>query len=91
MKKVLFLLVTLIILMGMILKGTFGYFSDDETSSGSTFSAWQVVTVTLLDDGFEGGPWDGHWDGNGTTTWIQKNAEYHSGQWAAFCDKKNPV
>jgi len=30
--------------------------------------------VTLLDDGFEGTPWDNYWDGNGTTDWQLSGA-----------------
>jgi len=86
-KKVLFLLVVFVIVSGLILKGTFGYFSDDETSAGSTFSAWQIVTVTLLNDGFEGDPWDDKWDANGTIDWVQTSGEYHSGSYSALFHK----
>ncbi len=47
MKKVLILALALILLLGIAARGTFGLFSDTETSSGSTFTAWveEVVCV----------------------------------------------
>ena len=40
MKKVLILALALILLLGIAARGTFGFFSDTETSAGNTFTAW---------------------------------------------------
>lgn len=40
MKKVLILSLALILLLGVAANGTFGLFSDAETSTGNTFTAW---------------------------------------------------
>jgi predicted ribosomally synthesized peptide with SipW-like signal peptide len=40
MKKVLILSLALILLLGMAARGTFGLFSDTETATGNTFTAW---------------------------------------------------
>ncbi len=40
MKKVFILSLALILLLGMSARGTFGLFSDTETSTGNTFTAW---------------------------------------------------
>jgi fibronectin type 3 domain-containing protein len=48
--------------------------------------------VVLLNDGFEGTPWDANWDGNGTTSWYHDttgNIGYisaHSGTYSARSD-----
>jgi len=39
-KKVLILALALVLLLGIAARGTFGLFSDTETSSGNTFTAW---------------------------------------------------
>ena len=44
---------------------------------------------TLLDDGFEGTPWDANWDGNGTTTWFQDSTAPHIDSYNARSDKNN--
>ena len=43
MKKVLILSLALVLLLGIAAHGTFGYFSDTETSTGNTFTAWVEV------------------------------------------------
>lgn len=45
MKKVLILSLALILLLGMANYGTFAYFSDTETSTGNTFTAWVEEVV----------------------------------------------
>ncbi len=85
MKKVLFLILASIMLLGLAGQGTSGFFGDTEASAGSTFTAWEITSVTLLDDGFEGSPWDANWDGNGTTGWQHIDSQTHSGSWAAGC------
>jgi len=37
---------------------------------------------TLLNDGFEGTPWDANWDGNGVTNWTRSTTKY-SGSYSA--------
>jgi len=89
MKKVLFLSVVLILLLAAVGRGTFAYFSDIEDSFGNSLTAAELVSVTLLDDGFEGDPWDANWDDNGTTNWTQNNGQQHGGSYAALCDRDN--
>jgi predicted ribosomally synthesized peptide with SipW-like signal peptide len=43
MRKVLFLSLALILILGITSHGTSGYFSDTETSTGNTFTAWVEV------------------------------------------------
>ena len=43
MKRIVSLLLVLLILMGMALSGTLAFFSDTETSTGNTFTAWVEV------------------------------------------------
>ena len=45
MKKVLILALALILLLGIAAHGTFGLFSDTETSAGNTFTAWVEEVV----------------------------------------------
>ena len=45
MKKVLILSLALILLLGVAANGTFGLFSDAETSTGNTFTAWVEEVV----------------------------------------------
>jgi len=44
---------------------------------------------TLLNDGFEGTPWDDNWDDNGTTTWIQDSSKPHAGTYKAHISNKS--
>jgi len=44
-KKVLILALALVLLLGMVAHGTFGLFSDTETSAGNTFTAWVEEVV----------------------------------------------
>jgi len=42
------------------------------------------IPLTLLDDGFEGTPWDANWDGNGTTDWqLSGSGSGYSGNFSA--------
>ncbi|HEY93890.1 MAG TPA: fibronectin type III domain-containing protein [Dehalococcoidia bacterium] len=37
-------------------------------------------SITVLDDGFEGTPWDVNWDGNGTTDWqVSRSGDGYGG------------
>ena len=87
MKRVLFLLLALIMLLALVDKSTFASFTDSEDSSGSSLTSWQIVTVTRLNDGFEGDPWQANWDDNGITDWGLIAWEYHSGGQAVQCQK----
>ena len=89
MKKVLFLLLVLILLLAVVSHGTFAYFSDTETLIDNSLTAAELVPVTLLGDGFEGDPWDVNWDDNGTTNWVQNDGQKHGGSYAALCDRDN--
>ncbi len=61
-------------------------FTDPEQSTVNTLRASPEL-VTLLNDGFEGTPWDANWDGNGTTAWQRKNIEPHGGSYYAQSSK----
>ncbi|MFC2052372.1 fibronectin type III domain-containing protein, partial [Chloroflexota bacterium] len=51
---------------------------SNESGRSNTDNATPAGTpATLLDDDFEGTPWDDNWDGNGTTDW-QTGAGYNS-------------
>jgi len=52
-KKVLILALALVLLLGIAARGTFGLFSDTETSSGNTFTAWTAgpPKFFVADDG----------------------------------------
>jgi len=89
MKKFLFLLLAFLLILGVISNGTSGYFTDSEASAGNSFTAWIVTAITLLEDGFEGEPWDANWDGNGTTNWVRNTGKKHSGHYAAKCAQDN--
>lgn len=62
---------------------------DMEQSTDNTLRIGTIVTTILLDDGFEGDPWDTNWDDNGTTGWIRSNSKKHGGHYAAECNKDN--
>ncbi|MFC1987565.1 hypothetical protein ACFLVH_03360 [Chloroflexota bacterium] len=68
---------------------TISAFSNTEQSTNNTLIITSTDIVTLLDDGFEGTPWDANWDGNGTTDWSPANSKVHSGSWAAECSSGN--
>ena len=51
---------------------------DPSSDSSSTLPS----TVTLLNDGFEGGDWDANWD-QVSHNWEQTNSNVHSGSYAA--------
>lgn len=86
MKRILFTLMAFAMFLALISKGTFGYYSDAETASTNTFTAWVAAPITLLEDSFEGTPWDANWDDNGATTWSQKN-QARTGSYSAQCTK----
>ena len=86
----------LILLAGLavtLLAGSFevarSSFVDTEQSTNNTLAVAAPVTQTLLNDGFEGTPWDANWDGNGTTIWIRDASKPNSGSYSALCDKDN--
>ncbi|MFC1976782.1 hypothetical protein ACFLWS_00720 [Chloroflexota bacterium] len=49
-------------------------FSSESDYSNEANATPQAGQITLLDDGFEGTPWDANWDGNGTTDWQLSSA-----------------
>ncbi|MFC2041503.1 hypothetical protein ACFLTY_04200 [Chloroflexota bacterium] len=55
--------------------------SDNSNEASATPA---IPPLTLLDDGFEGDPWDANWDGNGTTDWTHSGVYIRSGSWAAL-------
>ena len=63
-------------------------FTDPEQSIDNTLTI-SPKSVTLLNDGFEGNPWDANWDGNGTTSWVRDASKPHSGLYDALCDQNN--
>ncbi len=89
MKKLLFLGLLTVVVLGLTLRGTFGYFNDSEVSAGSTFTAWDPVSI--LADGFEGSPWDVNWDDNGASSWEPSGKKVHSGQWSAYFKGAKPA
>lgn len=65
-----------------------GFKSDRLTSGSPTPTPTPTPTpAILLDDGFEGDPWDANWDGQGSTAWDQTGTKVHSGSWAALSKK----
>lgn len=84
-RKLLILTTVLILLASGTIIGTQAYFSGTEQSTDNILCAGTVVATTLLNDGFEGTPWDDNWDGNGTTDWTHDNQNVHSGSFAAEC------
>ena len=64
---------------------TSGLFTDTEQSTDNAL-IMSTGLVTLLDDGFEGTPWDANWDGNGITDWSHVSSTTHTGNWAVECE-----
>ena len=80
-------LITLGLLFSYISSTSEAIFVDGELGTDNALRCRNAI-VTLLNDSFEGSPWDINWDGNGTTNW--KNVkDSHSGSDAAKCDKSN--
>ena len=71
--------------LGFISKTSEATFIDPEPSNNNSLTIAANWSITLLNDGFEGSPWDANWDGNGTTDWGQLNTQAHGGSWAAEC------
>ena len=89
MKKILFLLTTVLLLLGIISTSTAAYFNDGELSNANRLTAAEQVTVTLINDGFETTPWTANWDGNGSTNWMRKSGAGHTGSYSAECKRGN--
>jgi len=88
MRKTIFLLLVCLVLLNVIVDNTSAYFSDTETSSGNVLTAWVDPAITLLNDGFEGEPWDVNWDDNGTTVWVSGSSKPHDGSYYAEITNK---
>jgi len=86
--RILIVLLPLIVLSCLATYGASAYFSDTAQNSGNSFgtaASWGIPT--LLDDGFEGTPWDANWDGNGNTSHTRSSSQVHSGSWAVKAAK----
>ncbi len=81
MKRITWLILTLVIVSVMLIAVNTGittsYFTDGELSTEDTLN----IRWDLLNDGFEGTPWDLYW-GNGTTDW-QPGAGYGGSTYSA--------
>ncbi|MFC1899862.1 fibronectin type III domain-containing protein, partial [Chloroflexota bacterium] len=84
MRKWLIILLAIVSLMALATYTgvTKSFFVDDEPSTDDTLTLF--IPQIVLDDSFEGTPWDNNWDGNGTTTWIQDTTSPHTGTNRAF-------
>ncbi len=78
-----------VVLLAASIGVTTSAFTDTEQSTDNFLMVAAPVTMALLDDGFEGTPWDVNWDGNGTTAWVRTASKPHSGSYAALSDKDN--
>lgn len=82
MKRITWLILILVIVSAMLIVVNTGittsYFTDGEQSTDDTLN----IMWGLLNDGFEGTPWDLYWDGNGTTDW-QPGAGYGGSTYSA--------
>ena len=85
MKRITWLILILVIASVMLFVVNTGittsYFTDDEPSTDDTLLLF--IPQVVLDDGFEGTPWDDNWNDNGTTTWLQDSAKSHTGTYNA--------
>ncbi len=88
MKLNLLLVALAALVIGMVGTSSAGYFSDTEASRNDKLTAAEQVTITVLNDAFEGTPWTANWDGNGATRWLQVNGGHGGGQ-AAEAKKNN--
>ncbi len=81
-RKWLILLLVIVTMMSLATYtgATRSVFLDDEQSTEDTLLLF--VPQVVLDDGFEGDPWDDNWN-LGTTTWIQDSAKPHTGTYNA--------
>ena len=76
-------------LFGLVSQPTGAAFSDPEAADNNAMAIAASIAQTLIDDGFEGEPWDANWDGNGTTTWQRETQQVHGGQYSVGCDKRS--
>jgi len=56
---------------------------SNESGNSSEDSATPMQRLTLLDDSFEGDPWDANWDDNEETTWVLDAKKNHGGLFSA--------
>ena len=89
MKKLLFLVTVIILMLGIISTSTAAYFNDGELSNTNRLAAAEQVTITLVNDSFETTPWTANWDGNGAPNWLRKAGAGHTGNYVAECKKNN--
>jgi len=73
-----------LLVAGLVSSGVVAYFIDSAQNANDSFAtAASWSEPALLDDGFEGDPWDANWDDNGNTSWGLEDTQVHSGLWAA--------
>jgi len=88
MKRIASLVVILLLVAGLVSGSAAAYFvgsTQNPNDAFSTAASW--TKPTLLNDGFEGDPWDAMWDGNGNTSWNQSSTRDYSGNWSALSEK----
>ena len=61
---------------------------SNESDYSNETSVTPYAPQTLLDDSFEGSPWNANWDGNGTTTWVLDSGKAHTGTYNAYLSNK---
>jgi len=59
-------------------------YSAESDYSNEVSTAPVAPPISLIDDGFEGTPWDANWDGNGITDWTHANWNVRTDIWAAL-------
>jgi hypothetical protein len=88
-KKIVILILATLMLLGIVGSGAFGFYSDQEQSVSNSMVGKVLPTVTtLLNDSFAGTPWNGNWDGNGVSNWVQDSTGRSDAK-SAHCDKGN--
>ncbi len=63
--------------------------STNESVGYSNEASATPVAGPLLDDGFDFPTWDGNWDGNGATSWMQDATPVRTGSYSATSDKSS--
>ena len=94
MQSRLWIVLLSLLVAGLVSSGVVAYFIDSAQNANDSFAtAASWSEPALLDDGFEGDPWDANWDDNGNTSWQRASNQVHSGSWSALCDQGggNPI
>lgn len=79
---------TILIVLTIYVGTTGAFFVDEEQSYDDSLGfRWGALTI---DDSFEGDPWDEDWNDNGTTTWVQSQAQARpGGQYSALSNRSH--